>query len=710
MRRSSQQKTFPRRALMPVYAILAIVLCDGLYLAISSYFYPLILSASYGIKVFALNLLPIAVFSLLCWLLTARTRVSFLLTVAIFDAVFLANQMKMTNLGQPSIIVDYISIFNMVGNSDLLTHYFTTYWHPGALVGLLVVALVLLFVEKPAFRLKFGWRLVCSALVVLLLSNFGSRALRVMYQPGETWQAWTPSDNLHNFGLLYSLSHDLGQFASGYQEYDEDRLTEILETPSRRLFDQQIGLPEVQTIIVLLSESFFDLSDMHDVAPGQYDLPEYRQLESRALTGKMLVPAYGGATLRTEFELLTGITLDLFSSHSYPLISLVLSPMNSIGWDARNEGFSTTGVHPNAATFWGRDTAYPYLGFEKFLDEKQFRRTKRSGFYVSDQALTNELKKQLDTDQKQFFFAISMENHGPWKTGRPNMDEEKLSLIEPPAALEGESRVAFQQYVYHQQAAEAALLNLIDELKNKDTRSVVLFFGDHLPALSQPFEDMGFKDGKSRYQQRTPYLIYDTHQNLSVQQGKVKAIIDVTLLGSLLMDISLKDLPPFHTQAERLNIPLSKTAARQNKDGLTDLQELQLWRFWQEPLDPTGEPWEVGGRGQDVQDKPLLPEPLNCKIEQWGPRKTYISEGFNVQPDGRSAFYVKTDCANLPLDIRIDGETMWTTRQGDVLSTSFKADTLVKQSGRHSVELYERTTGRSQLLGVFKVKRRWWPQ
>lgn len=533
--RPGKRESITRRAPMPVYALLGILLFDGLYLATSSYFYPLILPASYGVKIFTLNLLPIFVFSKLCWLLTARTRVSLLLTIAMFDAVFLANQMKMANLGQPSIIIDYISMFNMVGNSGLLSHYFTSYWHPGILGTWLVLALILMFVEKPAFKLKLGWRLVCTALVVLILSNFGFKALRAIYPPGETWQASTPAHNLHNFGLLYNLSHDLGQFVSGYEEYDEGRLTGILQKQAPRLFDQQAGLPEVQTIIVILSESFFDLSDLKGVDPGQYDLPEFLELERQALSGKMLVPAYGGATLRTEFELLTGITLDLFPSHSYPLISLVLSPMNSIAWDARNQGYSTTGIHPNAATFWGRDTAYPYLGFERFLDEKEFKWAKRSGFYVSDQALTDELKKQLDTDQKQFFFAISMENHGPWKTGRPNMDEDKLSLIEPPLALKGESRVAFQQYVYHQQTAEAALLNLIDELESKDTRSVVLFFGDHLPALTRPFDDLGFKDGESRYQQRTPFLIYDTHQKLSEQQQKVQPIIDVTLLGKHLI-------------------------------------------------------------------------------------------------------------------------------------------------------------------------------
>lgn len=686
------------------------LLIDALYLAISSYFYPLVLPESYTGLIFALNLLPIFVVSMLCWLLTARKMVSMLLTIAVFDAVFLANQMKMANLGQPSIIVDYISMFNMVGNSDLLTHYFTSYWHPGLLLGLLLLAFIMLFVEKPAFKLKLDWRLSVFTLALLMLGYFGSAGLRATYQPGEAWRAWAPADNLHNFGLLYSLSHDLGQFASDYPDYDEDRLADIMQSPTGRFFQQDPALPEVQSIFVILSESFFDTADIDGVNQGQYDVPAFRELQQRSLTGKIRVPAYGGATLRTEFEILTGISLRLFPSHTFPLISLVLSPMNSIAWEVRNAGFTTTGIHPNAATFWGRDTAYPYLGFESFLDEKEFKRSERSGYYVSDQALTNELKSLLDTDKRQFFFAISMENHGPWKSGRPNLDLERLSLIEPPVALTGESRIAFQQYVYHQQAAEMALLDLVAELQGRQSRSVVLFFGDHLPALAKPFDLLGFKDGKSRYLQRTPYLIYDTHQDLSAQQKSVDPVIDVSLLGSLLLDISLAELPPFHGWVESLNSTSEEPPNRQNKDQLSDLQQLQLWRFWQEPLDANGEPWQTVGPAGIAQEEPLLLKPLDCSIEVWGPRKTYINEGFNIQPDGRSALYVKTDCAGLPLDIRIDGETMWTTRDGDVLSTAFDASSLVEKSGRHRIELYERTTGRSQLLGMFKVKRRWWPE
>lgn len=258
------------------------------------------------------------------------------------------------------------------------------------------------------------------------------------------------------------------------------------------------------------------------------------------------------------------------------------------------------------------------------------------------------------------------------------------------------------------------MLDLIKDFEfrkaERNTRSIVMFFGDHLPALEQPFDDLEFKNGLSRYLQSTPYLIYDTHQDLSLWQTVMDEVIDVTLLGSVLMDISLKELPQFHSQAERLQLEPEAFPQKEPASELTDLQELQLWRFWQEPLDGNGKVYEAIGFNADEAGNTVTLEPLDCVIEQWGPKKTYVGEGFNLQPNGQSAFYVKTNCADLPLDIRIDGQKMWTTREADVLSTMMDAEELVAESGRHTVELYERTSGRSLPLGVFKVKRRWWPK
>ena len=688
-------------------SLLLLLLMDALFFRLISNFYLVILPDKFVFRDFVLNLLPVIGLSVLLWLLTARVFASFILTAALFDAIFFANQLKLANLGQPLMAVDFISALNVGGHAGLVSNYFSSVWHPGSLIALVLLSILLLFIEKPTFRVKPHWRVL--AVIVLLVgirTQVASDVLNGIYEPGDDWQAWDPRKNLNHYGLLYSLVHDAGVFASGNREYDLNRIETILRQSPNRHYGSGEELPEVENIVVLLSESFFDPADMNGVRAGQYDLPEYKELQQKSLGGKMTVPAYGGVTLRTEFELLTGIGLDLFPVHRYPLISLVAEPINSIAWDLQREGYSTTGVHPNVGSFWNRDSAYPYLGFERFLDFEVFKRAVRTGYYVSDDALTRKLKKEIKDGDKQFFFAISMENHGPWKTGRPNLDSDIVDSIEVPGALEGESAIAFQQYIYHQQLAETALLDLINDLDERDSRSIVLFFGDHLPGLERTFDALEFKDGGSRYEQTTPYLIYDTHRDLSSLKNPTP-VIDVSLLGSILMDLSIRDLAVFHSQAERLSLSGPSPGFVDPKYALTDLQQLQLWRFWEAPVNREGEAYSAVALGQKEKKKVAAMKPLFCPVETWGPTRAYLGERFNEQPDGRSAFYVKSQCDAEDLEIRIDGEALWTSKYPGIMTAALDADELVNETGRHIMELREISTGRSQELGVFKVKKRW---
>lgn len=688
-------------------SLLALLVVDALFFRMISNYYLVIMPNHYAFQLFILNLLPLIGFSFILWLLTARPLASFVLTATLFDAIFFANQLKLANLGQPLMAVDFITALNVGGHGALVSNYLSSAWHPGILVTLVVISFLLLFIEKPSFPVKPQWRIL---VVVVLLTGLRTQAVsntvNGIYRPGDDWQAWDPRKNLHNYGLLYSLAHDANMFASGNKTYDEDRLAAILQHSPVRHYGSGENLPVAENIVVILSESFFDTGDMNGIIEGQYDLPAYRQLQQKSLTGKMTVPAYGGVTLRTEFELLTGIELDLFPVHRYPLISLVTEPVNSIAWDFQSEGYSTTGIHPNVGSFWNRDNAYPYLGFEKFIDFDEFKRSKRSGYYVADNALTRKLKMEIKDGDKQFFFAISMENHGPWKTGRPNLDDDIVGNIEVPEVLEGESAIALQQYLYHRRHAESALLDLIDDLDKRESRSIVLFFGDHLPGMEQTFDGLEFKDGRSRYEQATPFLIYDTHRDLSALQG-IDSVIDVSLLGSILLDLSIEDLPGFHAQAERLYFVDPSSGEMQNGEYLSDLQQLQLWRFWEEPVNKEGETYLAMVMGHQDKDRLVTLKPLFCPIETWGPKKAYVGERFNEQPDGRSAFYVKTECDGEDLEIHMNGQALWTTKSPGIISTALDADELVKETGRHIMELHEKSTGRTQELGVFKVKKRW---
>src|SRR5699024_4170647 len=74
----------------------------------------------------------------------------------------------------------------------------------------------------------------------------------------------------------------------------------------------------------------------------------------------------------------------------------------------------------------------------------------------------------------------------------------------------GDHRRHLQNYIDHIRHADKQLGRLIDALDKRKRRTIVVFFGDHLPALVPAMQDVGFKNGEGFLVQKVPYLIYDT--------------------------------------------------------------------------------------------------------------------------------------------------------------------------------------------------------
>ena len=310
MQNKLREKNRLRALIVTGTGLLILLLADAIYFRFISTSYIAALPEGYDLQVFIQNLLPVLGLSFILWLASARIMASFVLTAVFVDAVFFANQLKLINLRQPLMAIDFILAPDMLGHSGLLSKYFLSYWHPGLLGILLVAGLLLLWFERPVFRLKPLWRMSAVAiLLVVFISPTAVGTLRDFYRPGDDWKAWDPGENLENYGLLYSLMHDAGTMISDIGKFDPERIADILSQDTSRRFVPDDSLPPVENIVVILSESFFDPADLVGVRAGQYDLAAYTDLQNRSLTGKMTVPTYAGRTLRTEFELMTGIDL-----------------------------------------------------------------------------------------------------------------------------------------------------------------------------------------------------------------------------------------------------------------------------------------------------------------------------------------------------------------------------------------------------------------
>lgn len=254
-----------------------------------------------------------------------------------------------------------------------------------------------------------------------------------------------------------------------------------LSAPSAEAKECHTVLPADTDIIAIQLESFAEMSERL----GFEMSPLWRSLKARALAhGPLTVTIKGANTMRTEHAVLTGVPnealgYDRFDPYLRPALGHALPALLA------RQGWQTTFIHPNDLRFFRRHRALPALGFTRLVGDRDFRNADRIGRYVSDTSLVQTIASQLQhSSAPAFVFAVTMENHGPWKEGR---------LPGVPGGMDS--------YRVHVANMEAAVADLLHILETRERRTILLLYGDHLPSLPET-RDWTVYD--------TDYLILDT--------------------------------------------------------------------------------------------------------------------------------------------------------------------------------------------------------
>ena len=260
-------------------------------------------------------------------------------------------------------------------------------------------------------------------------------------------------------------------------------------------------------IVIVQSESLFEPSLMCGYGDTPV-LPTVAQL-APADVQNFKVPVFGHRTLQTEFEVLTGFSVRFAPNSLFSYYELVDRPLDSLPRQLGALGYRTIALHPSKRSFWRRDYAFPAMGFDTFIDGGSYfigSDFSRAG-WVNDNALTRTILSQLDDDSTvpTMVFAVSIENHGPWGEKGPPADE---SGLEVPASLQGDARVEMLDYVDRARRADQNLALLLETLKHRRRPTMVVFYGDHLPALERAFAQGCFKDGQIPSKHSPPMRVW----------------------------------------------------------------------------------------------------------------------------------------------------------------------------------------------------------
>ncbi len=514
-----------------------------------------------------LNALPVLLLAVLLLGLTGRWLASALIIFGVCFLLHEINDRKLVLLGIPVISSDFRLIPSAWSHWDVLRLYVPV--GSGRLLGGLAAAALLLGLLRFEPKALSGpARVTAGALaLVVSVSMFFAGPVHTAYQArANSHQLWDPIKSYEDAGLISTLISGSDGMGAGVPKPDPAALDALRHETQVR---NDIDADEKPDIIVLMSESFFLPSALSGVPECEF-LADFCQLRERSDYGQLSVPTYGGLTLRTEFEFLTGVALAHLPSHEYPYYSLLSDSVPSLASQLAALGYSTAFMHPNKRTFWDRHKAMPLLGFERFTDITEFRERDRMGYYISDAALTTRLIQELeanDSGQPNFWFVISMENHGPWGKGRPFADPDRVAAIELPPGLPESAAQQWRDYIYHLENAESELMRLVDAIDAREEPTVLLFFGDHLPLLAQVYAALQPKHHERPEQVPTPYLLLSNRREFE----RSRADFPVWELPNYLLNQAGLCIDEFCQRA----VQLAERRQRASGKALEDVEALQ---------------------------------------------------------------------------------------------------------------------------------------
>ncbi len=474
----------------------------------------------------ALNILPFVLIVILLSALTRRIVLSSWIGALLLIASYAANTAKMEQLEMPLLPGDFHFLQDLGATLPLFAHYIGASWLP-ILIGVVLIGLTIALFRESPWPAMHGWRrvIVVSAVIVLGVGLVqGWTPWRSIYSANRlNFAPWSVVDSAKRAGMVGNLVLYNWELAER-QNLRPDRAAALtllrghVDALRTRLSpnSSSLAMPSgtEPDIVIIQSESLFDPVRLKD-APKNVYLPNFHRLKQRGLSGEMKVPTFAGGTIRTEFEILTGLSLKFFPGVQYPYFEIADQPIPGIVRTLSAQGYETTAIHPNSAVFWNRNRAFKEIGFDRFIDEKAFEESDIVGLFTGDAALTDHVLAQLDQEgPPQLVFAISMENHGPFDW-RPGLDAKRLEGLKTPPGLDEGGEYWMRNYLYLLEDADHELGRLAEALQKRKRRTLLLFYGDHLPALPPVYHQIGFVDGQGPKTQPVPWLLLDNRRNLS---------------------------------------------------------------------------------------------------------------------------------------------------------------------------------------------------
>lgn len=282
------------------------------------------------------------------------------------------------------------------------------------------------------------------------------------------------------------------------EEYSEELVIEVVD----ELPQETLSPALTPNVVVVQLESFFDPHLLWDTTFSENPIPIYTQLMEDCSSGALYVPVVGAGTANTEFEVLTGMSVDYFGTGEFPYETILQErTCESVAYHLNSLGYHSTALHNNTATFYQRNLVYPNLGFDTFISSEFMADTSTTPQgWIRDECLTDEIIQVLTTTESpDFVFAVSVQGHGPF----PTETESPLDIQVTASPYQPELENQLEYYINQLHEMDSFVGELLSACEALTEPTIVVLYGDHLPSLNFSPSDLTTGDN---YQ--TSYVIW----------------------------------------------------------------------------------------------------------------------------------------------------------------------------------------------------------
>ena len=512
------------------------------------------------------NLALLALVLILVTLLAGNFRVSVFVCSLILTLIalvsFYVNQFR----GKPLTVFDVLGIRTA---ADVASGYVVRL---NADVGMCLQSLLLfltLQIRLQSLSLPNSW----AARGIRAGSVCACAAMLVLFCDRVLWtEKWMQAGDDYTLNTTYAEKGFYPKFISeiGYlhiekpDEYSAGKVKEIvgrLEEEKQEKGGEGTVTP--QNIIVIMNESFADPEMLGEVKTDREILPNLHALESGGGTyvrkGILHVPVFGGGTANTEYEVLTGNSMQFLTPNVVSYEAYCHNPEYGLAMTLKEQGYTTVAIHPGWDNAWNRKQVFPMMGFERIIFKKDWEEdydTLRGK--VTDEEAYRKIEKvfeQKSTDEKMFLFCVTIQNHGGYSA-------ETAEGYEPDIHLNYDREYPETElYFSLLRESDRAFADLLTYFKGVSEPTMIVFFGDHQVA---PDEDRFYEEVLSGELSRKeitgtieaaqmryiiPLVIWTNYETDSMTEGVTDATdmeISSNYLGSCILTMAGLRMAPFN--------------------------------------------------------------------------------------------------------------------------------------------------------------------